>query len=77
MKIMTVDIDVLEDFLWVLKQAQTVLWVNTQASMEDVLFIVPTAGFPAQYTHHAKKSGWRDAAEKVAPRIIEATLNDE
>jgi len=76
MKIMTVDIDVLEDFLWVLKQAQTVLWVNTQGTM-DVLFIVPTAGFPAQYTHHTIKGKWRDAAEKVAPRIIEATLNDE
>jgi hypothetical protein len=75
MKVLTVDVDRLEDFIFILDEAKTVLFADTSGAY-DRLFIIPMTHFPAQYCHLAEKGTWRDRIMDHY-KVIEATLNDE
>jgi hypothetical protein len=72
MKLLTIDIDNLDDFVWVLEQANTVCWVDVQNPALHRLFIVPTVNFPASYCHHAVPGTYELALVKF--KTVNATL---
>jgi len=77
MKMLVIDINKLEDFIFVLKQTEAVVWVDRtcNASM-DKLVILPQAAFPVMYCHFAEPGSWEPSIMDHF-QVIHASINDE
>jgi hypothetical protein len=78
MKMLVIDIDKFEDFLFVLRESQAVLWVDkaAHASMDKLIIIPPTSPFPAMYCHFSEPNAWQGSITDHF-KVIFASINDE
>jgi hypothetical protein len=67
---LVIDIDNTDDYLLIAKN-NGITFVDTQNSMQDVLFVpITNIAFPLMYTHRTRNKNWREGATF---KIMEAT----